>query len=185
MNNPAIKVNNSKTRARLLSMTAMFAALVTVTTAFIKIPSPFGYSHAGDSMIYLGASILPGPYGIIAASIGGFLADIISGYAQFSVATAIIKALNAVPFVVCCYFMKSHNKADKIISLPNLLMLIPTTIITVFGYFVANYLLYGLGAAITELSLWWLQPTVGAVIFIALGTGLDAIKFKQKILPRR
>ena len=35
-----------------------------------------------------------------------------------------------------------------------------------------------------ELATWWLQPGVGALIFIALGAGLDAIKFKQKMLPR-
>lgn len=49
----------SNANVKLIAVTAMFAALVTVTTAFIKIPTPLGYSHAGDSMIYLGASILP------------------------------------------------------------------------------------------------------------------------------
>ena len=41
----------STTNVKLIAVTAMFAALVTVTTAFIKIPTPLGYSHAGDSMI--------------------------------------------------------------------------------------------------------------------------------------
>ena len=76
MNNQNVKTKTgSNVNVKLITMTAMFAALVTVTTAFIKIPSPLGYSHAGDSMIYLGASVLPGPFGIIAASIGGALAD--------------------------------------------------------------------------------------------------------------
>lgn len=186
MNNQNIKEKNnykSKENATLIAMTAMFAALVTVTTAFIKIPSPMGYSHAGDSMIYLGASILPGPYGIIAASIGGALADILAGYAQWAIPTAIIKAFNALPFLICGKILKKYNKDNKIINIPNLLMLIPTTIVTVGGYFIANGLMYGWAAAVGELTTWWLQPGVGAVIYVALGAGLDAIKFKQKILP--
>ena len=62
-------------------------------------------------------------------------------------------------------------------------MIIPTTMVTVGGYFLANGLMYGWAAAVGELALWWLQPTVGAVLYIALGLGLDAIKFKQRILP--
>ncbi len=186
MNSPNIKtnaLNKSKINVKLITITAMFAALITVTTAFIKIPSPLGYSHAGDSVIYLAASILPGPYGIIAASIGGALADIISGYAHWALPTAIIKALNAVPFVICGIILKKYKKGEKIISLPNLLMLIPTTIVTVGGYFIANGLMYTWPEAMAELTIWWLQPGVGALLFIALGAGLDAVKFKQKIMP--
>ena len=72
-----VSKTDSKYNVKLIAITAMCAALITVTTAFIKIPSPLGYSHAGDSMIYLAASILPGPFGIIASSIGGALADLI------------------------------------------------------------------------------------------------------------
>ena len=56
-----VSKTDSKYNVKLIAITAMCAALITVTTAFIKIPSPLGYSHAGDSMIYLAASILPGP----------------------------------------------------------------------------------------------------------------------------
>ena len=187
MNNQNVKIKTGSklnVNVKLITMTAMFAALVTVTTAFIKIPTPLGYSHAGDSMIYLGASILPGPFGIISASIGGALADLISGYPQWAIPTAIIKAFNAVPFVICSYFLRNSNKSNKVINLPNLLMLIPTTMVTVGGYFIANGLMYGWAAAVGELTLWWLQPGVGALIFIALGAGLDAVNFKQKMLPR-
>lgn len=186
MNNQNVKtknVNKSKENVKLIAITAMFAALVTVTTAFIKIPSPLGYSHAGDSIIYLGASILPGPYGIIAASIGGALADLLAGYANWAIPTAIIKAFNAVPFVLCGKILRKYNKDEKIINIPNLLMLIPTTIVTVGGYFIANALMYGWAGAVGELATWWLQPGVGALIYVALGVSLDAVKFKQKILP--
>lgn len=108
-----VSKTDSKFNVKLIAITAMCAALVTVTTAFIKIPSPLGYSHAGDSMIYLAASILPGPFGIIASSIGGALADLISGYPHWAIPTAIIKAVNAVPFVLCRMAMKKCGKDEK------------------------------------------------------------------------
>lgn len=181
MTTKTVSKNNSKSNVKLLAVTAMCAALVTVMTAFIKIPTMFGYSHAGDSMIYLASSILPGPFGIIASSLGGALADLISGYPQWAIPTAIIKALNAVPFVICRMAMKKRGKDEKIISLSSLLMIIPTTVVTVVGYFIANGLMYGFAGAVAELSGAWLQPSLGAIIFIAVGLGLDKINFKKKL----
>ena len=171
-----VSKTDSKYNVKLIAITAMCAALITVTTAFIKIPSPLGYSHAGDSMIYLAASILPGPFGIIASSIGGALADLISGYPHWAIPTAIIKAINAVPFVLCRMTMKKRGKDEKIISPSSLLMLIP-----IGGYFIANGLMYDFGAAIAELPTCWLQPGVGALIYIVVGIGLDKINFKKKL----
>lgn len=181
-NTAAVKTpHKTKTDVKLIAITAMFAALVTVATAFIKIPSMFGYAHPGDSMIYLAASILPGPYGIIASSLGGALADLISGYPQWILPTAIIKAFNALPFVLCRIPRKNKGRDDKILNIPSLLMLIPTTAVTVGGYFIANGLMYGWAGAIAELATWWLQPGMGAMIFILVGFMLDRMSFKNKI----
>ena len=182
--------NLSKNRAgseqiKYAVITAMFAALITVTTAYIKIPAPLGYAHAGDSMIYLAASVLPGPLGFAAAAIGGGLADLLAGYPQWAVPTAIIKALNVLPFFLIKLALKNSPKLDKIISLPNLLMLIPTTIVTIGGYFVANALLYDTPAAIAEILPNLVQASVGAGIFIVLGTSLDAVHFKSRIISKR
>lgn len=174
----------SYSNVKTITFTAMFAALVTVSTAFIKVPTAFGYCHPGDSMVYLSACILPGPYGIIASAIGGALADLISGYPQWIIPTFIIKALNALPFVILRYFLRKKNKDTRIINFGSILMLIPTTLITVFGYFAGNWLLYDFGGAVAELATWYIQPGVGAVIFIAVGLGLDALKFKSNVFPK-
>ena len=182
--------NLSKNRAdsehiKYAAITAMFAALISVTTAYIKIPAPLGYAHAGDSMIYLAASVLPGPLGFAAAAVGGGLADLLAGYPQWAIPTAIIKALNVLPFFLIKLALKNSPKLDKIISLPNLLMLIPTTIVTIGGYFVANALLYDTAAAIAEILPNLVQASVGAGIFIVLGTSLDAVHFKSRIISKR
>lgn len=180
-NTTAKKTLKARTDVRMIAISAMFAALITVTTAFIKIPTALGYSHAGDSIIYLASSILPAPFAIAASAIGGALADLLSGYAIWAIPTAIIKSLNTVPFLICRHFLKKSERDDKIISLPIILMLIPTTIITVGGYFVANGLLYDFPAAVAELATWYLQPGIGAIIFLALGTGLDTMNFKKRL----
>lgn len=174
----------SYSNVKTITFTAMFAAIVTIATAFIKVPTALGYCHPGDSMVYLAACTLPGPYGIIASAIGGALADLISGYPQWIIPTFIIKALNALPFVILRYILSKKDKDIKIINVGSILMLIPTTFVTVFGYFVGNWLLYDWGGAVAELATWYVQPGVGAVIFIAVGLGLDSLKFKSNILPR-
>ncbi len=182
-----VKTNNSLASENIhyAAITAMFAALITVTTAFIKIPAPLGYVHAGDSMIYLAASILPEPLGFAAAAIGGGLADLLAGYPQWAIPTAIIKALNVLPFFLIKRILKNSSKLEKIISLPNLLMLIPTTIVTIVGYFAANALLYDITAAVAEILPNLVQAGVGGVLFVILGKSLDAIHFKKKILSQR
>ena len=57
-------ISKPSNTAKTVALSAMFAALVTVTTAFIKVPTPLGYVHAGDSMVYLAASVLPGPFAL-------------------------------------------------------------------------------------------------------------------------
>ena len=174
--------NNEK--IKYAAMTAMFAALITITTAYVKIPAPLGYAHAGDSMIYLSASVLPGPLGFLAAAIGGGLADLLAGYPQWALPTAIIKALNVLPFFLIKY-LKDSPKFEKIINVSNLLMLIPTTIVTIGGYFVANALLYDISAAVAEILPNLVQAGVGAILFVILGKSLDAVNFKSRVLPNR
>ena len=110
-----VKTNNSLVSENIhyAAITAMFAALITVTTAFIKIPAPLGYVHAGDSMIYLAASILPEPLGFAAAAIGGGLADLLAGYPQWAIPTAIIKALNVLPFFLIKRILKNSSKRKE------------------------------------------------------------------------
>ena len=184
MSNKTTKKSSSE-NIKYAAITAMFAALITVTTAYIKIPAPLGYAHAGDSMIYLAASVLPGQFGFAAAAIGGGLADLLAGYPQWALPTAIIKALNVLPFFILKLALKNSPKLEKIISLPNLLMLIPTTIVTIGGYFVANALLYDISASVAEILPNLVQAGVGAGLFVILGTSLDAVHFKSRILSGR
>ena len=107
----------TKTNVKKICLTGLMAAMVTVCTAFIKIPTGInaGYLHFGDSMIYISGCIL-GPWALLASAIGGALADILAGSPQWAIATAIIKALNAVPFVIMAAEYKKKNNTYKIKS---------------------------------------------------------------------
>jgi uncharacterized membrane protein len=63
-------------------------------------------------------------------------------------------------------------------------MIIPSTIITLGGYLLANAFFKGFAVALTSLVPNLLQAIVAAVLFIALGLSLDAIQFKQKLFPQ-
>lgn len=172
-------------RIRLIALSGMLAAMITVMTTFIRIPAAHnGYTHAGDSMIYLASCILPGPYAATAASIGGFMADILAGAPQWAFAAAIIKALNTLPFIAMRRFLKAYGRDDRIISAYTIAMLIPTSLVTIVGYYIAEGIMFGFEASlISALITGWLQPTAGAAVFILVGGALDGIGFKTKIFP--
>ena len=176
-----LSIKKTKYSGKTMALTAMFAALVTVATAFIKIPAPLGYAHSGDAVVYLAACVLPAPFGFIAASLGGALADLLSGYAVWAIPTAPFIALNVLPFFLLRRHLQRAHKDNRIVRPLTLLMLLPTSIVTVGGYFVANMLLYDLGAAWAETPFNLIQAAVAAVMFIILAASLDTVKFKQKL----
>ena len=88
-------MNKNQNRSLLLCITGLFAAMITLMTGFIlHIPygANGGYIHFGDALIYIAASILPRPYAIAAAVIGGGLADLMTA-PIWAPATIIIKFL--------------------------------------------------------------------------------------------
>lgn len=161
----------------------MFAALIAAATAFIKIPAPIGYAHAGDSMVCLAACMLPAPLSFIAAAVGGALADVLSGAAVWALPTALIKALNVLPFFAARLLLQKRHKDDKILRLPICTALPVTAGVTVGGYYLASALLYGSAAAVAEIPFNAMQALIGAVLFVALAFALDAVKAKQRLVP--
>ena len=71
-------MKSKKTRTIILA--ALLAALTTVATMIIRIPTPtLGYIHLGDGLVLL-CGILLGPgLGAVAAGIGSMLADLFGG----------------------------------------------------------------------------------------------------------
>ncbi|MFA5657907.1 MAG: TIGR04002 family protein [Oscillospiraceae bacterium] len=125
-----------KTDTRKIVYSALFAALIAVSIYIFHIPAGKGIIHLGDAIIYLGAVMLPFPYGIASAAVGGALADLVSGYAVYIIPTFIIKAINA----MCFYAAKSGG--TKIITKRSIAAAVVSSIVTVVGYYLFAALYY-------------------------------------------
>lgn len=169
-----------KQSVKKITFTALFAALIAVMTAFIKMPTGIneGYLHFGDSMIYLAGCLL-GPWAALAAAIGAALADILAGAAVWAPATAIIKALNAVPFIVASHFYFKNKGKQKIVNWYTVPMVIASGLITIFGYLLAEGLMYSFPSAWTSVPFSIIQAVGSAIVFIILGCALDAVKIQK------
>ena len=172
--------NNTKSdnKIKLLALSGMFAAIIYVLTAYLHIPKVAGYTHAGDGMIYLAACILPTPYAVGAAAIGGALADGLSGFLIWMPATIVIKAVTALFFT---------NKKEKILNLRNILGIIPSLILCVVGYSLYEGIVMAKGfsksaiiAAFGQTPAYCIQVLASTILFILLAFALDKINFKRK-----
>ena len=166
---------NTSNRTRNIVLTALFSALICVSIIFFHIPTGFngGYIHLGDAFIYLTAVILPTPYAMIAAGIGGALSDGLTGGVLWILPTMIIK-----PMMVFCF----SSKSDNIISKRNVLAVFLAGIIGVFGYYLAGAIISGnFLSPVATLFMEMIQPIASGIIFVVSGVVLDKLKIWDKI----
>ncbi len=161
-------------KTKNLTMAGIMAALTTLMTAYIcHIPIGVngGYIHFGDSLIYLAAVLLPTPYALGAAAIGGGLADLLTA-PMWTPATVIIKMLLVLPFT---------HKSAKIIMPRNLAATVIAYLISGIGYFLAEYLLFGTWAVFfVSMAQTLIQSLGSAVVFVAAGIALDKAQVKTR-----
>lgn len=157
-----------------LCATGILAALITIMTAYIcHIPIGVngGYVHFGDSLIYLAATLLPTPYVLAAAAIGGGMADLLTA-PMWTVATIIIKMLITIPFT---------NKSSKIITPRNVIATVIAYFISSLGYFLAEYLLFGnWSVLLVSMSQSLVQSGGSAIFFVVFGLALDKVHVKSR-----
>lgn len=176
MNTTQLVKKNRSDSIRLLVIAAMFAAIVTLTTAYlfhIPVGTAGGYIHLGDAFIYLAASFLPMPYAIAAASIGAGLADCVSGAMIWMLPTIIIKALMVIPFT---------SKGSKVLCKRNVIASIISGIICMGGYYLAEAFMMGnMLAPLAGLWAGFIQSGGGAVAFLLMAFAIDKAKLKEKL----
>lgn len=121
-------------KLRSLIFAALLAALTTVATMVIRIPTPtLGYIHLGDGLV-LACGILLGPgLGALAAGIGSMLADLFGGYMAWVPGTFAIKALTALVGGWLYHRLTKHEHWNTPMRV--VLCGIPAEIVMVAGYF--------------------------------------------------
>ena len=169
----------SKKSLLTITYTAIFTTMIVLATSVLKFSTGLGegYIHLGDSVIYLAACLLPFPYCLIAGALGGALADIISGFAIWSIPTMIIKMLNILPFALIC----KKYKSIKILSKQTALITVVSGIVTILGYFIAECILYSVASATLSLIGNTIQAVASGIIFIVIAKSLDKINLKSKL----
>ena len=163
-----------------ITYTAIFTAIVLLATSSIKFSTGLGegYIHLGDCFIYLSACLLPFPYCLFTGALGGALADILSGYAIWAIPTMLIKMLNALPFALIC----KKCKSNKILTKQIVLMTVVSGIATIFGYFVAECILYSVASATLSLVGNTIQAVASGIIFTIIAKASDKINLKSRII---
>ena len=160
-----------------IALAALFAALTAaLTTVHLPLPSEAGYVHFGDAMIYIAASLLPAPYSLMAAAVGGAMADAISGFINWVPFTFVIKAVNAVPFAL----YHKYSKHKKIVTWQAFTMSLISGIITLVLYFFASWVVYGTAAgALADVPGSLVQAGGSTVIFMIIGSIIDRTKINR------
>ena len=139
-----IMENKGKAKDNLLKIciTAMFAALICVSTMLIQIPSPLnGYVNFGDCFILVAAWVLGPVYGFAAGGIGSALADLFTGYVHYVPGTFVIKGLIAVAAALICHTLL--KKSRKLVFPAYIASAVAGEIIMVGGYYLYAALLLG------------------------------------------
>lgn len=163
-------------KVRYLTVAGIMAALITLMTAYlfhIPIGVNGGYLHIGDAMIYLAAVLLPKPYALAVAAIGGGLADFLTA-PMWAPATIVIKMLIVIPFA---------SKANRLITPRNMIATVLAYIISGVGYWIAEYIIFGTWTVllITMLQT-FLQSAGSAVLFVFIGLAFDRAHVKSRLM---
>ena len=163
---------------RNIVTSALLVALICVSTIFIKLPLPMvGYVHLGDAFIFFACFLLKPKYSVLVGGIGSALADLILGWAVYAPVTFVIKALVALSCSLIIY--KNPTIIRQIISL------VIGAIIIGLGYFVYEYILYGLGIALANIPFNLAQGAVCGIVAIFLTKAFEKVKtlkeFKEKL----
>ena len=138
-------MKNRKLDARSIALLAIMAAATCVFTLLIRIPiAPTrGYIHLGDVAANFAALAFGPWFGLIIAGGGTALADLLGGYPQWAPITFVIHGLQG--FVVGHIAYLGRHRVG-----PLFLGALLGEIIVIVGYFLAEWPLYGVGAALVE-----------------------------------
>lgn len=165
-------------KLRKLTLSALFCALIFVSTAFLKIPVfvHSGYAHVGDALIYTAMLFLPFPYGMAAAALGGALADIFLGYTIYAPFTLVIKA------AMTLAFLSRKNKTHSLLKY--LLQSMLAGIICIVCYFGTDILLFGMPGAIINFPANCLQAAASTAVFAVIASVMSNPGVKKQLGPR-
>jgi len=172
---PAV-VTGHRTPVVTITVTAVFTALVFLSTYLFQIPIPAtqGYFNFGDIMIFISALTFGPIVGGFAGGVGSFLSDALGGFGTFAPFTFIIKGSEG--FVAGLISRRSVQRRTLMVGWA------VGSVIMVLGYFLAESLFIslvfgsssatGIVAASGEVPFNILQVVGGGAVGIPVSIGL-------------
>ena len=165
-------------------ITALFSALICVTTMLVRIPIPAtgGYANLGDGVILICALLMNPLNAVIAAGLGSMLADVLAGYMSFAPGTLIIKA------GVALIALLVYNWLSKRVKQPILAMAIAGVLAEAFmvlGYFAYEGIFLGMGMGAAGAIIGNIgQGVVGVLVGCLVAPVLNRSKEVRELLKR-
>ncbi|MBQ3069910.1 MAG: TIGR04002 family protein [Clostridia bacterium] len=160
-------------RLQRLCLSALFAALIYVFTAFFHIPSHTGYTHIGDAFLFLAACLLPRPYAAAAGASGAVLADCLTGFPLWAPASAVIKALSVLAF---------SSRTQKVLCTRNALALLPAFLLCIGGYYLYDAMLCGnMVAPLAGIPGYITQCVLSGGLFLIAAVALDKLHIRHHV----
>ncbi|MGE5627839.1 MAG: ECF transporter S component [Solirubrobacterales bacterium] len=173
-------------RTLSIVQTSLMIAIIALVTMTVKIPTYTGYTHLGDSMIFLSVILLGKKKSIVASAAGMCLADMLSGYLVWAPFTLVIKGIMALVAALIVY--RGNNKGDNVPN--NILAFVVAGIWMVVGYlfagaFVATYtltehlsLMQGLILSLKDVPANIVEVLVGIIIAVPMSKMIKKSKYK-------
>ena len=134
--------------AKKLSFLALFTALNCIATWLLPIPTGLGNVNFADCIAFVAVALFGLP-AIVVGSIGGFFADLLTGYASFAPFTLVVKALMALTAHTLLSLWKNKlSSPTRVLKTTALFTsFFGGGTVMVAGYFVTNWILTGSAAA--------------------------------------
>lgn len=140
--------------AALMALTAVLTSLVRVPVAPTR-----GYIHLGDVGVYFAAFAFGPVIGFLAGGVGTAMADVALGFAHWAPLTLLIHG---------CQGWLAGKLGHRAEPRRQLLAWAVGSGVMVGGYFLAEVVLYGLGAALVEVLPNVVQAMVGGLVALPL-----------------
>ena len=177
-------VTGQRTPVITITVTAVFTALVFLSTYLLQIPIPAtqGYFNLGDIMIFITALTFGSTVGGFAGGIGSALSDALAGFGTFAPFTLVIKGLEG--YVAGLISRRSIQRRTLMIAWA------AGSVVMVLGYFLAESFFVavffgsseftGIAAASGEVPFNILQVVGGGAVGIPVSIGL---KYAFRSMP--
>lgn len=162
----------------------MFTALVIATGYIPPIPGPGGRIYWVDGVILIGSFLMDPIAAFIAGGIGSFLYDVIVA-SPMMVSTLVIHGLQGVIVSVLVHYVFPKVFPKKLEPLGAAIAAIIASIETIVGYFMAQWITYGIPVAVSKIPRDIIQEIIGISIamIICYATTFKRQLEKNRLLP--